>query len=141
MNYRSAPQHFISQPPKLLDQVRDAIRVRHYSLKTERTYIKWIREYAIFHTKQPPKNLNEKHISEFLTHLAVNKKVASSTQNQALCAIVFLYKQVLNVELGKFPGLVWAKKPQNIPVALSRDEVKSILTHLHGTPWIMANML
>jgi integron integrase len=132
-----------SQPKavKLLDQVRAAVLVRHYSLKTEKAYILWIKDFIIYHNKQHPMNLGEKEITQYLTHLAVNRKVAASTQNQALCAIVFLYKNVLEVELNKFRGLIWAKKPKNIPIALSQEEVRSIIENLHGTPWLMANLL
>ena len=96
--------------PKLLDRVKHAIRTKHYSQSTEQTYIKWIKEYIFFHQKRHPLDLGEQHVNRFLTHLAVNKKVAASTQNQALCAIVFLYKHVLDKELGDFGNLFWAKK-------------------------------
>ena len=99
--------------PRLLDQVRDVIRCKHYSIRTESTYTEWIKRYILFHNKQHPKDLNEQHISAFLTHLAVNRKVTSSTQNQALCALVFLYRQVLKMDLGDFENVIRAKKPSN----------------------------
>jgi site-specific recombinase XerD len=101
--------------PRLLDQVRDVIRCKHYSIRTESTYTEWIRRYILFHDKQHPKDLKEKHISAFLTHLAVNRKVTSSTQNQALCALVFLYRQVLKMDLGDFENVIRAKKPSKLP--------------------------
>ena len=127
--------------PRLLNQVRDVIRCKHYSLRTEQTYIDWIRRYILFHNKQHPKYLAESHIEAFLTHLAVNRKVASSTQNQALCAIVFLYRDVLKMRLGEFSEIIWAKKPQKLPVVFTRDEVKQILLQLDGLNWLMGQLL
>ncbi len=82
-------------PPRLLDQVRNVIRCKHYSTRTEKTYIDWIKRFIRFHDRRHPKDLDEKHIAAFLTYLAVRRNVASSTQNQALCALVFLYKEVI----------------------------------------------
>ena len=126
--------------PRLLDEVRSALRLRHYSLKTEKTYVRWIKEYIYFHGKQHPKNLGEKHISEFLSYLAVKRHVSAPTQNQALCAIVFLYKHVLGKELGDFGPLIWAKKSENIPVVLAKNEVEQVLSQLHGKPWLIAQL-
>jgi integron integrase len=131
----------IARPPKLLDQVRHALRTRHYSYATEKTYIQWIKQYVYFHNITHPKDLGEEHISQFLTHLAVKKKVSASTQNQALCALVFLYKNVLEKDLAEFDSIVWAKKPVHLPVVLSRIEVKTILEQLKGTPWILSQLL
>ncbi|HHS13520.1 MAG TPA: integron integrase, partial [bacterium] len=128
-------------PPRLLDQVRNAIRTRHYSLKTEKCYIQWIRQYIFFHNKQHPEKLGEKEITLFLNHLAVDRQVASATQNQALCAIVFLYKHVLYQEPGEFKNLIWAKQPVRTPTVLSRDEVKSVLLQMSGTYQMMATLL
>jgi len=127
--------------PKLLDQVRSALRTRHYSYCTEKVYIHWIRQYILFHGKRHPNDLGEEHIRQFLTQLAVNKRVSASTQNQALCALVFLYKHVLNCKLGDFGNLVWAKKSKRIPVVFTREEVRSILGQLKGVHWIMAMLL
>ncbi len=99
--------------PRLLDQVRNCIRRRHYSIRTEQSYIDWIRRYIFFHNKQHPDDMNENHITEFLNFLAVRKKVASSTQNQALCALVFLYRHVLKRDLSRFENLVHAKRSWN----------------------------
>jgi site-specific recombinase XerD len=93
--------HQSIQKPKLLNMVRNVIRTKHYSIRTEQAYTDWIKRYICFHNKQHPEKLDEKHISEFLTHLAVQKKVTSSTQNQALCAIIFLYKNVLDIPIGE----------------------------------------
>ena len=129
-----------TQKPRLLDQVRDAIRVRHYSYRTEQTYIDWIKRYIFFFNKRHPKEMGAKEISEFMTHLAVNGHVAASTQNQALSALIFLYKNVLKkeIELGEF---VRAKRKRKLPVVLSRSEVKSLLACLDGQNWLMANIL
>ncbi|HDL85523.1 MAG TPA: hypothetical protein ENH11_04230 [Candidatus Acetothermia bacterium] len=129
-----------SQEPRLLDQVRNAIRRKHYSIRTEQTYIDWIKRYIFFHNKQHPKEMGEREISDFLTYLAVKRKVSSSTQNQALCALVFLYKQVLKIELAEF-DLTRAKKPAKLPVVYTREEVRSILIQLEGVNWIMGQLL
>lgn len=131
----------VVSPPRLLDQVRDAIRLKHYSIRTEHAYIDWIKRYILFHKKQHPKDLGERHINCFLTHLAVNRRVASSTQNQALCAIVFLYREILKIKLGDFGEIAWAKKPSKLPVVFTREEVKQILLQLNGTSWLMGQLL
>jgi len=102
--------------PKLLDQVCNAIRTRHYSLRTEQAYVAWIRQFILFHHKRHPTELAEKEVSAFLTHLAVDRKVAASTQNQALAALLFLYEKVLGRPLTELGQLVRAKKPQRLPV-------------------------
>jgi integron integrase len=125
---------------KLLDDIRDAIRVRHYSLRTEEAYLKWIKQYILFHKKRHPIEMGEAEINAFLTHLAVKQNIAASTQNQALCAIIFMYKNVLNKDIGEL-SLVWAQRPKRIPVVLSREEVKAILSHLQGDYWLMAMIM
>jgi integron integrase len=127
--------------PRLLDQVRDAIRVKHYSIRTEQTYIDWIKRFIYFHEKQHPVDMDAKHIAAFLTHLAVDKKVSSSTQNQALCALVFLYREVIRKVLDQFEDLVFAKRPSKLPVVFTSDEVRNLLLHLEGTHWIMGQLL
>lgn len=129
-----------SNPPKLLDQVRNIIRAKHYSYKTEKTYILWIRQFIFFHNKKHPKDMGEDEIGQFLTHLAVKKKVSSSTQNQALCALVFLYKHVLKKEIENL-DLIWAKKSKHIPVVLSKEEIRTLFNQLSGIYWIMAMLL
>ena len=126
---------------KLLDQVRDVIRKKHYSIRTEQAYVDWIRRFILFHKKRHPKDMGEKEISEFISHLATKKKVASSTQNQALNAIVFLYKRVLNVELGDFGHMERAKKPEKLPTVMSRDEAGRILASMAGIHQLMAKLL
>ena len=127
--------------PRLLDQVRDTIRRKHYSIRTEQSYIDWIRRFIYFHKKQHPRELNESHITEFLNFLAVQKKVASSTQNQALCALVFLYREVIKKDLAQFENLVHAKRPARLPVVFTTDEIRTILLQLDGVNWIMGQLL
>ena len=129
-----------SKKIKLLDQVRIAIRVHHYSKRTEEAYIKWIREYIYFHNKKHPILLGADEISRYINHLAVKRNVAGSTQNQALCAVIFLYKNVLKKELGKI-DIIWAKKPKRLPVVLTQGEVKSVFKSLNGTAWLVGNIL
>jgi len=120
--------------PKLLDQVRDAIRVKHYSIRTEQAYLHWVRSFILFHKKRHPAEMAEAEISQFLTHLAVDRKVAASTQNQALSALLFLYSQVLKKEVGEFENLQRVRKPSRLPVVLTREEV-------NGQEWLMASLL
>jgi len=124
-----------------LDQVRDAIRTRHYSIRTEQAYIGWIRRFILFHNKQHPRELGETHVAEFLTHLAVKRKVSPNTQNQALNALVFLYKQIIRQPLGDILGAVRAKRPQRLPVVLTRDEVRRLFQHLDGPCWLPTCLL
>lgn len=127
--------------PKLLDQVRDAIRVKHYSIRTEQAYLHWVRSYILFHKKRHPAEMAEAEISQFLTHLAVDRKVAASTQNQALSALLFLYGQVLKKAVGEFENLQRARKPSRLPVVLTREEVKGVLALVNGAEWLMASLL
>ncbi len=126
---------------KLLDQVRDAIRKKHYSIRTEQAYVDWAKRFILFHKKHRPKDLGEKEISQFITHLAADRRVASSTQNQALNAIVFLYKRVLNIELGDFGHMERAKKPEKLPTVMSRTEVNKVLSSMIGINQLMAKLL
>jgi integron integrase len=130
-----------SQKPKLLDQVRQAIRIRHYSLRTEEAYVQWIRRFILFHNKRHPREMGTEEVTQFLSDLAVNHHVAASTQNQALSAILFLYQAVLNQEIGWVNDVVRAKRPKTLPVVLTREEVKSVLGCFPGTTWIMASLL
>jgi integrase len=122
----------------LLDQVRDVIRVKHYSIRTEQAYLHWIRRYILFHGKRHPSELGSEHLSTFLTHLAVRGNVAASTQNQALNAILFLYREVLKQNLPWVESVQRAKRPQHLPVVLTRAEIKHLLAQLEGTVWLMA---
>lgn len=126
--------------PKLIDQVRAVLRVKHYSYATEKMYIQWIKRFLSFHDSQQPESMGDQEISAFLTHLAVHEKVSSSTQNQALCAIVFLYKNVLGLPTGEL-NLIWAKKRDTVPVVLTQNEVRSALSHLKGKYWLVAMLL
>lgn len=126
------------QKSPFLEQVREAIRVRHYSIRTERTYIEWTRRFILFHRKRHPKEMGEAEVAAFLTYLAVDRKVAASTQNQALNALVFVYKHVLDQPLGEITGAVRAKRPARLPVVLSQDEVRRVLAELRGAQWLIA---
>ncbi len=130
-----------TRKPRLLDQVRNAIRAKHYSIRTEESYTQWIKRFILFHNKRHPKDMGDDEVNQFLTHLAVKDRVAASTQTQALCAIVFLYRYVLDAELGSLDGLVRAKKKKNLPVVFTREEAGRVLENMTGTHWIMANLL
>ncbi|MDZ7843064.1 MAG: integron integrase [Gammaproteobacteria bacterium] len=124
-----------------LESVRAAVRTRHYSIRTERTYVHWIKRFLYFHGLRHPSELGEKDVADFLSHLAVHGKVAASTQNQALNALVFMYKHVLERPLGEIAGAVRAKRPQRLPVVLTQDEVRALFQHMHGVPWLVACLL
>lgn len=127
--------------PRLLDQVREAIRARHYSRRTEESYVAWIRRFILFHGKRHPKEMGSEEIAAFLSALAVKGKVSSSTQNQAFCALLFLYRQVLKIELRRVEDVVRAKVPRRLPVVLTRDEVGKVLDQLQGTVRMMVTLL
>ncbi|HEX7186127.1 MAG TPA: integron integrase [Thermoanaerobaculia bacterium] len=126
--------------PKLLVRVREALRVRHMSLKTEKSYVQWIRRYILFHRKRHPADMGEAEINAFLTHLAVENRISPSTQTQALCALLFLYRNVLGREVGELDP-VRAKRRRRLPVVLSREEVKGILAHLEGGERLFFSLL
>ena len=128
-------------PPRLLDRVREAIRARHYSRRTEKAYVHWIRRFIFFHDKRHPADMGSAEVTAFLTSLAVRDKVAASTQNQALSALLFLYREVLDVDLPWLEDVVRAKRPQYLPVVLTRDETRAVLQRLNGVPRIMALLL
>lgn len=127
--------------PRLLDEVRARIRIKHYSIRTEQAYVHWIRRYILFHGKRHPKELGADAVTQFLSHLAVDRKVAASTQNQAMNAVLFLYREVLDLELPWLDGVERAKKPERLPVVFTREEAKAILARLDGTKWLMASLL
>ena len=129
------------KPKKLLDRVRDAIRVKHYSYQTEKTYVQWIRRYILFHNKRHPSEMNGEELNTFLTYLAVDEKVAASTQNQALCAILFLYREVLQQELDLNLDAVRAKRPRYLPTVLTVDEVLAVLRQISGIYQVVAKLL
>jgi len=126
---------------RLLDQVRDVIRKKHYSIRTEQAYVQWITRYILFHKKRHPRYLREKEISEYLSYLATKGRVAASTQNQALNAIVFLYKQVLGIEVGELGETERAKTPERLPTVMTKDEVTRVLGAMSGTYQLMAKLL
>jgi site-specific recombinase XerD len=133
--------HETVNPPKLLDRVRAAIRTRHYSRSTEQTYVSWIRRFILFHRKRHPLEMGKEEMGEFLSHLAVEGHVAASTQNQALNALVFLYKQVLERDVGLIDGVVRAKRPKRAPVVLTREEVKQVFAQLGGVELLVCTLL
>jgi integron integrase len=126
---------------KLLDQVREAIRVRHYSFRTEEAYMHWIKRFLIFHGKRHPTETGEKEIAQFLSALAVDRHVSASTQNQALNALLFLYRHVLDLNPGWIDNVVRAKQPHRLPVVLRKHEVKALLDALEGVHWLMGPLL
>lgn len=130
-----------SSKPKLLDHVRAVIRLRGMSYRTEQTYCDWIKRFILFHNKRHPNEMGVEEIRAFLTHLVVEQNVARSTQNQALHSILFLYKQVLNIELPFIGTLPIAKKQPRLPVVFTREEAQTILSHLSGEKWLMASLL
>jgi integron integrase len=139
----TATVNALASPPKLklLDQVREAIRTRHYSPKTEESYVHWIKRFIFFHHKRHPAEMSEKEIAQFLSSLASELHVSVSTQNQALNAILFLYRHVLRKEIGYVDGVIRAKRPHRLPVVLTRQEVKSILGILDHSDWLIVMLL
>jgi integron integrase len=130
-----------SPKPKLLDRVRHAVRARHYSRRTEKAYVHWIKRYIFFHGKRHPAEMGAPEVTAFLTALAVRDRVAASTQNQALNALLFLYREILGVELPWLDDLVRAKRSQHLPTVLTRGEVRAVLERLDGVPRLMAFLL
>ena len=135
-NNLSAPQ-----TPRLLDQVRNCIRVKHYSIRTESAYLDWIKRFIFFHDKRHPRDMGAADVEAFLSYLAVERNVAASTQNQALAAILFLYNDVLNIQLPWLDDVTRAKKPQRLPTVLTRNETERLLRHIDGTPGLVARLL
>jgi integron integrase len=130
----------MSQPP-LLEQVRAAIRLRHYSIRTEEAYLRTIRRFILYHRKRHPREMGVDEIRQYLSHLATDENVAAATQNVALAALLFLYREVLSVELPLIEGVERARRPRRIPVVLTADEVKRVLAHMAGTHHLMASLL
>jgi integron integrase len=130
-----------SAKPRLLDQVRDALRVRHYSYRTEQAYVGWIRRFILFHGKRHPSSLGSDAIADFLSSLARDRNVSASTQAQALASLLFLYRSVLDVDLPWVENVVRARRPKHIPVVLTRAEVKRVLAELAGDYWLVASLL
>ena len=129
------------EPPRLLDRVRDQIRRRHYSIRTEQAYVDWIRRFVVFHGKTHPSALGAREVEAFLTHLAVDRDVAAATQNQAQSALLFLYREVLGVDLPWLDDVVRARRPRKLPVVLTVDEVARVLERLEGTHRLIGRLL
>jgi len=136
-----APAEPAVSSPKLLDRVRWHLRVKHYSIRTEQAYVDWIRRFILFHGKRHPAEMGETEIAAFLTHLAVNRNVAASTQNQALSALLFLYQQVLERKLGFMDKIERVTRPPKIPVVFTRSEARAVLDQLRGSYRLMGELL
>ncbi len=129
------------KPKKLLDQVRDVLRVKHYAYRTEKTCIFWIRRFILFHEKKHPSEMGSRQIQDFLTHLAVKRNVSASTQNQALNALIFLYKKVLRIDLRDPIEAVRARRPTRLPVVLSKPEAFKIIDLISGESQLIVKLL
>ena len=129
------------RPPRLLDQLRHQIRLRHYSIRTEQTYVEWTRRFILFHCKRHPAEMGAIEVTAFLTHLAVDRHVASSTQNQAKSALLFLYRHVLRVDLPWLDEVIGAKEQRRLPVVLTPIEVRSLLSEMSGDSGLVASLL
>jgi integron integrase len=129
------------ETPRLLDRVRDKIRLKHYSLRTEQAYVDWIRRYILHHDKQHPSAMGAAEVEAFLTHLAAVREVAAATQNQAKSALLFLYKEVLGIELPWLEHVEKAKTPRRLPVVLTREEVAAVLRELKGVHALVVHLL
>ena len=127
--------------PKLLDQVRHTLRLKHFSIRTEEAYTRWIRRFIVFHGKRHPAELGAGEVRAFLSHLATEGQVAASTQNQAFNALLFLYRNVLQVELGPIQDIVRARRPARLPVVFTQREARAALAHLEGTHRLVAGLL
>lgn len=150
VTYQSAPERALAlreaeppaaRQPRLLDRVRQAVRTRHYSRRTEKAYVAWTRRYILFHGKRHPSEMGAIEMSQFLSALATKGNVSASTQNQALSALLFLYRDVLRQEVAWLDNVVRAKRTVRLPVVLARDEVRAVLRQLRGTSWLMAILL
>lgn len=130
-----------TRQPRLLDDVRARLRVKHYSLRTEQAYVGWIRRFILANGKRHPREMGGAEVESFLTRLATHGRVAAGTQNQALSALLFLYREVLRQDLPWMNNVVRAKRPRRLPVVLTRDEVTRLLGHLQGREWVMAGLL
>jgi integron integrase len=129
------------EPPRLLDRVCWHLRVKHYSLRTEQAYVDWIRRFILFNRKRHPAEMGEQEIAQFLSHLAIEQRVAASTQNQAFSALLFLYQQVLERKLESIAGVERVRRPPKLPVVFTRAEARAILAHLKGDYRLMAHLL
>ena len=131
----------LPRQPGLLEHMRIHLRTRHYSIRTEQAYLDWVRRFILFHGKRHPREMGAAEVEAFLSHLAVDRQVSASTQNQAKAAILYLYKQVLKIELPWLAEVVQAKRPQRLPVVLTPGEVRELLLHMNGTMGLVAQLL
>lgn len=131
----------MSDTPKLMQLVSAKIRLKHYSIRTEEAYTGWIKRFILFHNKQHPRYLKAYQIEQFLNYLAIQQNVSASTQNQALSSIIFLYRDVLGMEIPDLENISRAKKPKKLPVVLTQDEIKQLLAQLDGTIWLITSLL
>ena len=139
MNFTNT--HIKAKQPSLLDQVKRATRLKHYSIRTEQAYTDWVKRYVIFHKKQHPRNLGTREVTEFLSYLAIERNVSPNTQSQAFNALLFLYKHVLNQPLDPITEFIRPKKKQKLPVVLTQTEVRSLLKELSGSYWLATCLL
>jgi len=130
-----------ARPPRLLDRVRAGLRARHYSPRTEKAYVAWIRRFILFHGKRHPETMSGADIGDFLSHLANEAKVSAGTQNQALAALLFLFQQVLGRKLERLGNMVHAKRPVHVPIVLGRDEVRALLAQVQGPVWLVSALM
>lgn len=131
----------VASSPRLMDEVRGRLRLKHYSLRTERAYLGWIRRFILANGKRHPRTMGGEEVERFLSTLAMQGQVSASTQNQALSALLFLYKEVLGIDLPWMEGVVRAKRPQRVPTVLSREEAQRLLAQLDGRAWLLASLL
>jgi integron integrase len=131
----------MTEKPSLLEQVRQCLRLKHYSIRTEQAYVQWIKRFILFHEKRHPSVMGAEELRQFLSHLAVGGRVSASTQTQTLSALLFLYREVLGVELPYVEGIERAKRPARVPVVLTREEAEHILSYVGGTYRLMASLL
>jgi site-specific recombinase XerD len=131
----------MDKPPGLLAVARQRMRTRHFALRTEQAYLHWVRRYVTFHGRSHPRELGGPGIEQFLTHLATHRKVSAATQNQALQALLFLYRHVLEIDLPWLNNITRATHRKHLPVVLNRGEVRALLSQLQGVPWLLANLL
>lgn len=136
-----AQEETLPQPPRLLQQVREKIRYKHYSIRTESSYVDWIKRFIFFHDRRHPRDMGAPEIERFLTHLAVEGKVAASTQNQAKSALLFLYREVLGIQLPWLDDIESAKTPKRLPVVLTKEEVLAILLQMEGRQQLIGRLL
>ena len=135
------PADHLEAPPGLLALARERMRTRHLALRTEQAYLQWLGRYVAFHHRRHPRELGAPGVEQFLTHLAVDRKVSAATQNQALQALLFIYRHVLDIELPWLDNVTRATHEKKLPVVLSRQEVRALLVELQGTPWLVASLL